>query len=64
MDIQLVRLIGAYLFGLIVLGFGGYMMVTTGTIPDPWADIMSMVLGALLIVDGIERTVRRRNNRG
>jgi hypothetical protein len=63
MDRELIRLIGSYVVAVVILGFGGYMLVATGEIPAPWDNLVTIAAGFLFLADGIQRSVTRRNNR-
>jgi len=60
---ELIKLIASYLIGLVILGFAGYSMVTTGEVPREWMALASAVVGAVFVGNGIASTVRYRNQR-
>lgn len=64
MDAQLVKIVGAYVIGLVIIGFGGYQMVTTGEIPPAWSNLINLVAGGLLLADAVHATIQRRNAKG
>jgi len=62
MDKELIKLVGAYVVGGIILGFAGYMLVTTGEIPKQWMILVTAFAGFAFLGDAVRRTVVRRNN--
>jgi len=59
-DPDLVKLIANYVVGLVLVGLAGYMMITTGEVPEYWMELVIAFIGAIYLVQGIARTVQRR----
>jgi len=61
---ETIKLIGTYVLGLVVLSFTGWMMVSGHEVPDFWANLVGLFVGALFVGNGVAQSVRRfKNNR-
>ena len=64
MTSELIKLIGTYVFGLVVLVFTGWMMVAGREVPEFWSNLVALIAGALFVGNGVVKSVQRyRNNR-
>ena len=64
MDKELLKLIGAYVVALAILGIAGYLTITRGTVPAPWDKLLFAAAGFVFLGDAVRRTIIRRNNGG
>lgn len=59
-----IKLIGTYVFGLVVIGLTGWMMVSGREVPEFWSNLVALIAGALFLGNGVVKSVRKyRNNR-
>ena len=64
MTSELIKLIGTYVFGLVVLVFTGCMMVSGREVPEFWTNLVALIAGALFLGNGVVKSVQRyRSNR-
>jgi len=59
-----IKLIGTYVFGLVVLIFTGYMMVNGREIPEFWSNLVALIAGALFLGNGVVKSIQRYRNNG
>jgi len=62
MDKELIKLAGAYLVGLVIIGFTGYMVATGRDVPEFWSNLAMIAAGFIFLGEAVRRTVVRRNN--
>ena len=61
---ETIKLIGTYVFGLVVLLFTGWMMVSGREVPEFWSNLVALIAGALFVGNGVVKSVQRyRSNR-
>ncbi len=57
-DTSIIRLIASYVVGCIILVVAGYMLITTGQVPEQWMTLVTGFAGFVFIADGVARTIR------
>ena len=60
MDPELIKLIGAYVVGIVLLSVAGYVLVTGGELPEYWVQWITAFIGFAFLIEGIARTIQRR----
>ena len=64
MNKEIIELVGAYVIGLMIIGFTGYMVVTGREIPEFWSNLALLAAGFVFLGEAIIRTIRRNNSSG
>ena len=62
MDKETVKLIGAYVIGLAIITFTGYMVATGREIPEFWSNLAMLAAGFVFLGEAVRRTFVRRNS--
>jgi len=61
---ETIKLIGTYVFGIIILGFTGWMMVSGHEVPEFWSNLVALIAGALFVGNGVVKSIRRYKDNG